>query len=53
MELVEALKACLMFLGVMVLLVMLLLFTTITVIVWVNACSKNHEERIDNETKDC
>ena len=53
MEIVGILEACLMFLGVMVLLVMLLLFATITVIVLVNACSKDHEECVDNETKDC
>ncbi len=53
MDIVTKLKVGLMVLGVVVLLVMLLLFTMITVIVWVNTRSKKPEERIDNEAKDC
>lgn len=53
MEIITILKACLMFLGIMVLLAMLLITIEFAVIIWVNTRSKNTGERIDNEAKDC
>lgn len=49
MEIIETLKSCLMFLGVMVLLFMLLVLIEFAIILWVNTRSKNSEESLDNE----